>query len=93
MAGSRGYQVRVRFDEELDSSPWLGGIDGLVVELEPDGTTVLSGQLRDQAELHGLLAAIRDLGLPLLSIESTQSRPHPKETSDDDDDCAHAHGH
>ena len=75
MAGSRGYQVRVRFDGELDPAPWGGGIDGLVVEPEPDGTTVLTGELRDQAELLGLLAAIRDLGLSLVSIETTPVMP------------------
>jgi hypothetical protein len=75
MAESRGYQVRVRVDGELDPAPWLGGIDGLVVTAEPDGTTVLTGQLRDQAELHGLLGAIRDLGLSLVSIETTPVTP------------------
>ena len=75
MAGSRGYQVRVRIDGELDPAPWWGGIDGLVVVPEPDGTTVLTGQLRDQAELHGLLAAIRDLGLSIVSIETTPATP------------------
>ncbi len=31
-------------------------------------TTTLTGRVADQAALHGLLAQIRDLGLPLLSV-------------------------
>jgi hypothetical protein len=34
----------------------------------------LTGQVEDQAALHGLLAKIRDLGLPLLSINEAESR-------------------
>jgi hypothetical protein len=75
MAGSRGYQVRVRIDGELDPAPSWSGIDGLVALPERDGTTVLTGRLRDQAELFGLLAAIRDLGLSLVSIEAVPVTP------------------
>jgi hypothetical protein len=34
-----------------------------------DGTTVLTGDVRDQAQLHGLLERIEELGLPLLSVQ------------------------
>ena len=33
-----------------------------------DGTTTLTGEVEDQAELHGLLKKVRDLGLPLISV-------------------------
>jgi hypothetical protein len=36
---------------------------------ESDGLTVLTGTIADQAALHGLLARIRDLGLPLISLQ------------------------
>jgi hypothetical protein len=41
-----------------------------------DGTpiTILEGRVRDQAMLHGLLAKIRDLGLPLLSVDRIPNR-------------------
>ena len=45
------------------------GSEGMRISLEDDGTTVLSGYLEDQAALFGVLKKIRDLGLPLLSIE------------------------
>lgn len=40
-----------------------------------DGVTVLEGQLRDQAELHGLLATLRDIGLPLLAVIPIDAPP------------------
>jgi hypothetical protein len=36
---------------------------------EPGGETVLTGPIRDQAALHGVLNRIRDLGVPLLSVK------------------------
>jgi hypothetical protein len=42
---------------------------------EDDGTTTLRGRVADQAALHGLLAKVRDLGLPLLSVTPTHTPP------------------
>jgi len=53
---------------------WSAWFDGMAVAPGDDGTTVLSGQLADQAALHGLLAKLRDLGLPLISL--TQKDEH-----------------
>jgi hypothetical protein len=40
------------------------------LQLEPDaGTTVVSGRVIDQAQLHGYIARIEELGLELLSVE------------------------
>jgi hypothetical protein len=52
---------------------WPAPIDGLIVTVSsrndgPDVTTI-TGTLADQAALHGLLAYIRDLGVPLLSVD------------------------
>lgn len=78
MVRSVSYHVRVRVQGELDSTWWSGLFSDLVVTAEADGTTLLSGELTDQAALHGLLATIRDLGLALISAE-TAANP----TSDD----------
>jgi hypothetical protein len=48
---------------------WSRWFDDLVVEELDDGTTVLRGDLPDQAALHGLLNKVRDLGMTLLSVE------------------------
>jgi hypothetical protein len=36
--------------------------------LEDNGNTLLTGRVADQAALHGLLKKVRDLGIPLLSV-------------------------
>jgi hypothetical protein len=43
---------------------WRDGLEGLAVTLEPDGTTLLSGPVIDQAALYALLKKVRDLGMP-----------------------------
>jgi len=52
---------------------WSAPIEGLAVTVSSGsngpGVTTLTGTLADQAALHGLLAYIRDLGVPLLSVE------------------------
>ncbi len=60
------YQIRLA--GHLDSR-WTTWFDGLTVSYESDGTTVISGQVPDQAALHGLLQRVRDLGLPLVSVK------------------------
>ena len=60
------YQIRLA--GHLDER-WTAWFDGLTVSYESDGTTVISGQVADQAALHGLLQRVRDLGLPLVSVK------------------------
>ena len=47
---------------------WTAWFDGMTVSHEPDGTTCITGEVADQAALHGLLQRVRDLGLPLMSV-------------------------
>jgi len=65
------YEIRVR--GLLDES-WSDWLDGLTIE-QAHGDTVLTGPIRDQCALHGLLVKIRDLGLPLLSVEQKTKGP------------------
>ena len=46
--------------------------DGMTITLDEDGSTLLSGPVADQAALHGLLRKVRDVGLPLLSVNSVE---------------------
>lgn len=59
---------RIRVGSHLDDR-WSDWLDGLVIERQADGTTVLVGPIVDQAALHGVLARIRDLALPLLTVD------------------------
>ncbi len=56
---------------------WVGMFEGMTLDLDASqGTTALIGVVPDQAALHGILARIRDLGLPLLSLTClTDERP------------------
>jgi hypothetical protein len=47
---------------------WAGWFEGLSIILTENGNTLLTGPVIDQAALHGLLRKVRDLGLPLLSV-------------------------
>ena len=69
MSRSVRYQIRVRVQGEL-APAWSTLLADLAVAAESDGTTLVSGELADQAALHGFLAAIRDLGLSLISVET-----------------------
>ena len=59
---------------------WADRFEGLSFTHESDGTTTLYGPLIDQAALHGLLNGIRDLGLPLISVQCVS--PNRIERSD-----------
>jgi hypothetical protein len=64
------YEIKLR--GHLDAY-WAEWFDGLTVTHDEDGSTVLCGPISDQAALHGLLAKVRDLGLPLLSVNRKAS--------------------
>jgi hypothetical protein len=59
------YQFRIREYLDDDLAAWFSP---LTIAHEPNGVTTLTGPVRDQAELHGLLIKIRDLNLTLLSV-------------------------
>jgi hypothetical protein len=73
--GSGVYRLRVAGRLDQHWSAWFGGLS---VAHEDDGSTSLTGAVADQAELHGLLAKIRDLGVTLISVtvvEPTKETP------------------
>lgn len=76
--GESGYEIRTQGHIDERWSEWFEACD---LRHEPDGTTLICSPAIDQAALHGLLAKIRDLGLPLISITRTPDQAgstHPK---------------
>ena len=69
-AGRRhdGGRYEIRLKGHL-SPRWAARLDGMTLTTRADGTTLIEGPIVDQAALHGLLSALRDLGLPLLSVQ------------------------
>jgi len=59
------YEIRLK--GHLDNR-WADWFEGLTITLEDQGDTLLTGLVVDQAALHGLLKRVRDLGMPLLSV-------------------------
>lgn len=59
------YELRV--EGHLDER-WSAWFAGMCLVHQDDGTTTLRGRVADQAELHGVLARVRDLGLTLISV-------------------------
>jgi hypothetical protein len=68
-AGPGRYEIRLK--GHLDSR-WAAWFDGLSITRCADGTTIIHGQVADQAALHGLIQRTRDLGLPLISVTFTE---------------------
>ena len=64
------YAIRV--DGHLDDhwSAWLGAVD--LTHLD-DGTTTVTVSVADQAQLHGVLVALRDIGAVLIELRTTDA--------------------
>ncbi|MCK5157280.1 MAG: hypothetical protein KAQ69_12695 [Spirochaetales bacterium] len=59
------YQIRLKGCLTGQWSEWFGG---MTVTLDDSGDTLLTGPVKDQAVLHGLLRQVRDVGMTLISV-------------------------
>ena len=71
------YQIRIQGHLGRQWTDWFGG---LTITLEDNGETLLTGPVVDQAALHGVLRKVRDVGMPLLSVNHV--KPGEAEASD-----------
>ena len=63
------YEIRLKGHLDERWANWFGG---LTITLEGNGDTLLTGQVTDQAALHGLLRKVRDIGMTLLSVRAIE---------------------
>ena len=62
--------VELRVEGQLDPK-WAEWLEGLTITHAGNTETVLAGSVKDQAELYGLIAKLRDIGMKLISVQST----------------------
>ena len=69
-------ELRVKGQIDRNWSDWIGGLD---ISYTEQGDTVLTGQVRDQAALYGLLEKLSNVGMQLLSFTFQQADTTVKE--------------
>ena len=73
------YQIRIEGHLDDQWTDWFGG---MTISLEQNGDTLMTGKIVDQAALFGLLKKVRDLGLPLVSLNRVEpGKPDMSSTS------------
>ena len=65
------YRITVKGQLSAD---WRAWFDGMTITQDATGATLITGPVVDQAALHGLLRKVRDLGLTLLALSSSEAR-------------------
>jgi len=64
------YEIKIQGYLDTQWSEWFYG---MIITHERDGSTMLCGPLSDQTVLHSVLDRIRDMNLPLLSVNKIES--------------------
>jgi len=70
--------IEVRVKGQIDER-WSDWLDGLTITHTEEGDTLLTGSVLDQSALYGLIAKLRDLGLPLLAMNSIEEVSNERE--------------
>jgi len=78
MTPSDNGTYRLRVAGHLDDR-WSSWFEGLTIEPYDDGTCTITGEVADQAQLHGILARLRDIGVPLVSLSALDDDGEPRE--------------
>jgi hypothetical protein len=64
-------QVEIRVKGQI-AEHWSSWFEDMTLTYTDEGETVLSGAVADESALYGLIAKLRDLGLPLVSVDSAE---------------------
>ena len=78
------YQIRIEGHLGHALAGWFAGLS---IAPENNGDTLLTGAVVDRAALHGLLKWVRDLGVPLVSVNRLDPGPAPQPTEEGDRDA------
>lgn len=70
------YEIRIKGHLAQGWSEWF---ERLAITHEPNGETLMTGPVCDQAALFGVLMKVRDLGLTLISVNRVESEPSQPE--------------
>ena len=90
-SGQRQYEIVVKGHLDEERGYWFEGL-AMTTGHSEDGTpiTTFKGELVDQAALHGVLAKIRDMNLPLISVcgtdDATQVESNPEHDSQENNE-------
>jgi len=69
------YEIRLKGHIDVQWADWF---ESLTITLEEDGDTLITGPVVDQSALHSLLKKVRDLGIPLISVNRVETNEtHP----------------
>jgi hypothetical protein len=63
------YEIRIKGHLSHQWTDWFGSA---TITLEENGDTLINCLVVDQAALYGLLKRVRDLGMPLLSVNCVE---------------------
>ena len=69
--------IEIRVKGRIDAH-WSDWFDGLTITHTDQDETILSGSVVDQTALYSVLSKLRNLGLPLVSV-------NPSETADQEE--------
>lgn len=67
-------QVEIHVEGHLDTQ-WAEWLNGFTLAHTVQNQTILRGSVKDQADLYGLMAKLRDLGVKLVSVSYAASPP------------------
>ena len=73
-------RVEITIKKRIDFN-WSEWFEGMTIQHTDQGETILTGTVADQAALYGLLAKLRNLGLPLVSVNSVEVEPAASDAS------------
>jgi len=58
--------------EEIINSKWSEWFNELEISYSEDGVSIIRGEVQDQSALYGLIGKLRDLGLTLISMTTSE---------------------